>query len=192
MGWVGWQLLVAAILWSVSAAGTPPHPHNWKLAAERADFARPDEPEQAEILAATQFKLVGTTCGPSSHAGSAAVLYPGDEFAFDPQRFRAAWDEGVPLIGVDGLTVLTATDTIGLWSSHALYVQDAIPMASTSPRRTFSKAVATIDYSTGFPTSASGRSIAWNGVGNVTNGGNWVESQMDLQPGDKHDLAHLT
>jgi Lamin Tail Domain len=110
-------------------------------------------------------------------AGGVAVLYPGDELEFMPQRFNAAWGGGVSLIAVDGFTALTATDAIGLWSNHENYLADAIPMATNSPRRTFSTAAAALDYSTGFPAPAGGHSIAWSGNGGVSSGSNWAESQ---------------
>jgi hypothetical protein len=113
-------------------------------------------------------------------AGGVAVLYPGDELQFMPERFNAAWGGGVTLIGVDGFTVLSATDTIGLWASYGLYVADAIPGATSSPRRNFAHAAATINYATGFPESAVGHSIAWNGSGSTANGGNWIESQSGV------------
>ena len=112
-------------------------------------------------------------------AGGTAVLYAGDELDFMPERFNAAWGGGITLIGVDGFTILTTADAIGLWPSHASYLADAIPMTTSSPRRTFASAVATIDYSTGFPVSEDGHSIAWDGSGNATNGANWVESQAE-------------
>jgi hypothetical protein len=75
--------------------------------------------------------------------------------------------------------VLTATDNIGLWPSHADYLDDAIPMATTSPRRTFVNATASINYSTGFPSADSGHSIVWNGTGSSSSGANWVASEVD-------------
>lgn len=110
-------------------------------------------------------------------AGGVAVLYAGDELEFMAERFNDAWGGGIALIGVDGFTALATSDAIGLWSSHASYLGDAIPGATSSPRRTFANAVAAIDYSNGFPASENGGSIAWNGNGSVTSGANWGASQ---------------
>ena len=109
-------------------------------------------------------------------AGGVAVLYPGDELEFMPQRFLDAWGSGITLIPVDGFTVLSETDVIGLWSSYADYQADAIPGAMTSPRRTFSQSKATVNYSAGFPEAGTSRSIAWSGTGSLSDGANWVES----------------
>jgi hypothetical protein len=108
------------------------------------------------------------------------VLYPGDELEFMPERFHAAWGGGITLIGVDGFTVLTANDAIGLWPSYGLYLADAIPGATTSPRRNFTHSAATINYVTGFPEAEMGHSIAWNGVGTAGSGANWIESQSGV------------
>lgn len=128
-------------------------------------------------LSVANISSAGGTRNTVVPAGGVAVLYAGDELDFMPERFHAAWGSGITLIAVDGLTTLTSSDAIGLWSSHASYLADAIPGATTSPRRTFANAVAAIDYSTGFPTAASGRSIAWNGGGSVSSGAHWVQSE---------------
>jgi Lamin Tail Domain len=111
-------------------------------------------------------------------AGGVAVLYPGDELDFAPQRFTGAWGGGITLIPLNGFTSLTATDSIGLWPSHGAYLSDAIPMVTTSPRRTFASAAAALDYSTDFPTARDGRSIAWTGFGSSGSAANWVESEI--------------
>jgi hypothetical protein len=121
-------------------------------------------------IAAANISSAGGTRNTVVPANGAAVLYPGDELQFMTERFTAAWGSGISLIGVDGFTALTATDSIGLWASHADYVADAIPEATTSPRRNFSNAAAAINYATGFPESVAGQSIAWNGIGSVSNG----------------------
>jgi hypothetical protein len=94
-----------------------------------------------------------------------------------PERFADAWGDGITLIGVSGLTDLTATDSIGLWPSYASYVGDTIPNSSSSPRRTFASAAAALNYASGFPAAVEGHSMAWNGSGNVTDASNWVASE---------------
>lgn len=110
-------------------------------------------------------------------AGGVAVLYPGNQFGYNPQRLADAWGNGITFIGLDNFTALTPTDSIGLWSNFTNYSNDTISDATTSPRRNFTNAVAAINYSTGFPQAAAGRSIAWNGTGPITSGANWVASQ---------------
>jgi hypothetical protein len=127
-------------------------------------------------LSAANITSAGGTRNTIVPAGGAAVLYPGDEFGFMPQRFNAAWGGNVPLIGVDGLTVLTDVDAIGLWPSYSSYLSDTIPMSTMSPRRNFTHATASIDYSTSFPEADDGHSIAWSGSGAVTSGANWIAS----------------
>jgi len=131
-------------------------------------------------LTAANISSAGGTRNTIVPAGGVAVLYAGDELDFAPERFQAAWGSGITLIAVDGFTTLTGSDAIGLWSSHASYLADAIPGATSSPRRTFASAVAAIDYSTGFPTAASGRSIAWNGSGHVSSGAHWAPSENGI------------
>jgi hypothetical protein len=128
-------------------------------------------------LAAANIDDAGGSRNTIVPAGAVAVLYPGDELDFMPERFTDAWGAGITLIGVNGLTVLTPTDAIGLWQSHDDYMDDAIPMATMSPRRTFTSAAASINYATGFPSADPGHSIAWNGTGGTTIGSNWVASQ---------------
>jgi hypothetical protein len=111
-------------------------------------------------------------------AGGVAVLYPGDELAFMPERFRDAWGSGITLVGVNGLTALSTGDAIGLWPSRASYNADAIAGSTTSPRRTFNSAAASFNYSTLDPVD-TGHSIAWNGTGTATDAANWVQSQED-------------
>lgn len=125
---------------------------------------------QANIVAAAGRNTVVPAQG-------VAVLYPGDSLGFDPMRFTNAWGGGIPLIGVDGFTRLAALDAIGLWPSHAGYLADAIPMSTTSPRRTFASAAASLNYTSGFPSAGAGRSIAWSGSGSVASGANWVVSE---------------
>jgi hypothetical protein len=110
-------------------------------------------------------------------AGGAAVLYNGTDLNFDPMRFTNAWGSGITLVPVSSFTSLTTGDAIGLWNSQTSYKADEL-MSSTSPRRTFNSAVASVNFATtnGFPTATSGHSIAWKGTGSVTTGSNWVAS----------------
>ncbi len=128
-------------------------------------------------FAAANISSSGGTRNTIVPASGVAVLYPGDELDFMPARFNAAWGGGVTLIGVDGFTTLTGTDSIGLWSNHANYMADAIPGATSSPRRTFASAAAALNYATGFPTASTGHSIAWNGTAPTSSGANWEESE---------------
>jgi hypothetical protein len=120
-------------------------------------------------------------------AGGVAVLYAGESLDFMPERFSAAWGPGITLIGVDGFPTLTAGDAIGLWSSYSNYLADAIPDPMGGPHRTFVNAAAAIDFTTGFPAAADGRSIAWNGNDSATSGANWVASQ----PGVLHAVTSV-
>jgi hypothetical protein len=108
-------------------------------------------------------------------AGGVAVLYPADELDFMPARFTDAWGSGITLIGVNGLTQLGQADAIGLWPSRASYDADTIPDVTVSPRRTFSSAIASFDYTTA-PVPEDGHSIAWNGIDSPTNSANWLAS----------------
>jgi hypothetical protein len=136
-----------------------------------------DDDDDPSIAAANINAADGNTVIP---AGGVAVLYPGDELDFTPERFNSAWGGGITLIGVNGFTSLTAGDAIGLWSSLSSYQSDTLP-STVSPRRTFTHAVTSISYSTGFPTAATGHSIAWTGGGTSTNGANWIQSEAGSQ-----------
>jgi hypothetical protein len=116
-------------------------------------------------------------------AGGVAVLYAGDQLGFTPARFSAAWGGEINLIGVDGFAALTEGDAIGLWPSYSAYAADTIVGATTSPRRTFAGAAATLDYSVGFPSARNRRSIAWQGTGSPNDGAQWVESTAGVGGG---------
>lgn len=131
-------------------------------------------------LSAPNITSAGGTRNTIVPAGGVAVLYAGDQFNFATDRFTAAWSGGVTLVAVDGLTALTDADSIGLWPNHAAYLADTIPMSTVSPRRTFTNAAASLNYTTGFPEANNAHSIAWNGSGSPTDGANWVESQAGL------------
>jgi hypothetical protein len=133
-----------------------------------------DDDDDAHFAEANISAANGNTTIP---AGGVAVLYAGDELEFMPQRFLNAWGTDTTLIPVAGFTTLTATDTIGLWPSHVDYMNDAIAMATSSPRRTFQSTAVSLDYDVTFPAASVGRSIAWNGVGSRSDGANWVESE---------------
>ncbi len=138
-----------------------------------------DDDDDAELGQFNISNFRGNTIVP---AGGVAVLYPGDELNFMPQRFTDAWGSGITLIPVDGLSSLGNEDAIGFWPSRALYVADTIANSSTSPRRTFVNAAAKLDYSAanGFPTAASGHSIAWSGNGSWTDSPNWIQSEVGI------------
>ncbi len=110
-------------------------------------------------------------------AGGVAVLYNGTDLNFDPARFTNSWGSGITLVPVSGFTSLSVGDSIGLWNNQTSYKADEL-MSSTSPRRTFNSAVASVNFATtnGFPSATSGHSIAWGGAGNVANGANWLVS----------------
>ncbi len=140
-------------------------------------FDDDDDPTINALVGANIRAANGNTLVP---AGGVAVLYPGSDLDFMPERFRSAWGSAVNLIPVNGFTSLTATDSLGLWPSYAAYAADTIPAAATSPRRTFGSAAAVLDYSSGFPAARNQRSIAWNGVGSPSAGANWVESEAQV------------
>lgn len=133
-----------------------------------------DDDDDTKIGAANISNVNGNTIVP---AGGVAVLYNGSDLNFDPTRFTNAWGSGITLVPVNGFTSLTPGDAIGLWSSHASYSADDL-MVPTSPRRTFNSAVVSVNFATtnGFPATTNGHSIAWNGVGSGSGGGNWVAS----------------
>jgi hypothetical protein len=140
-----------------------------------------DDDSTINAMAGANIRAVnGNTIVP---AGGVAVLYPGDELDFMPTRFTDAWGVGTNLIAVDGFTSLTGTDAIGLWPSYAAYAADTIPMVTTSPRRTFAGAAATLSYATGFPAASNKRSIAWDGTGSPSDGMQWVESEPGVGGG---------
>jgi hypothetical protein len=131
-----------------------------------------DDDDDSSVSAANISASKGNTIVP---AGGAAVLYNGTDLNFEPTRFTNAWGSGITLVPVSGFTSLTVGDSIGLWNSQASYKADEL-MSSTSPRRTFNSAVASVNVATtnGFPSATSGQSIAWGGAGNVANGANWL------------------
>lgn len=108
-------------------------------------------------------------------AGGVAVLYPGSDLGYVPERFTSAWGSSVNLIPVVGFTSLTATDAIGLWPSQSAQAADALP-GTTAPRRTFASAAASLNFATGFPEVRNRRSMAWKGTGSWSDGSQWVES----------------
>jgi hypothetical protein len=122
--------------------------------------------------------LNGNTTVP---AGGVAVLYPGDALNFTPQRLLDAWQVDITLIAVDdfGNGLANTGDAIGLWQTYDDYLLDTLP-GTTSPRRMFTHAKASIDYApaNNFPTIANGRSITWNGEGSANDGANWVVSEV--------------
>lgn len=108
-------------------------------------------------------------------AGGVAVLYPGSDLGYAPERFTSAWGSSVNLIPVVGFTSLTATDAIGLWPSQSAHAADALP-GTTAPRRTFASAAALLNFAIGFPEVRNRRSMAWKGTGSWSDGSQWVES----------------
>ena len=133
-----------------------------------------DDDDDSTMSAANISATNGNTIVP---AGGVAVLYNGDDLNFDASRFTNAWGSGITLVSVGSFTSLTAGDAIGLWSSQAVYAGDALA-STTSPRRSFSSAVSSVNFATtnGYPATMNGRSIAWKGTGSVTSGANWVMS----------------
>jgi hypothetical protein len=106
-------------------------------------------------------------------AGGVAVLYAGSDLDFTPSRFTNAWGPGINLIPVNALSELTDGEIIALWPDRASYDAD-----NAGELRTFTQAAVLLNYTSGFPAAAPGRSIAWNGVGSFSNGANWVASEV--------------
>jgi len=133
-----------------------------------------DDDDDSSVVMPNVSSTHGNTIVP---AGGVAVLYNGTDLNFDPARFTNAWGAGTTLVPVSGFTSLSAGDAIGLWNSQVSYAADDL-MSSSSPRRTFNSAVASINFATtnGFPSTTNGHSIAWNGIGSSATGAKWVSS----------------
>lgn len=153
--------------------------HNTTAAAVNLNGWVFDDDDDPHVATANIDQAHGNTIVP---ARGVALLYAGDELDFMSQRFQNAWPSEIILIPLNGLTSLTPADAVGLWASREAYLADAIPMATTSPRRTFANAITAIAYTeeNGFPAAASGHSIAWNGQGNATDGAQWVQSEEQV------------
>src|SRR5215204_5700355 len=103
-----------------------------------------DDDDDSTMSAANIDAVNGNTI---VQAGGVAVLYNGGDLNFDPSRFTTAWGSGIMLVPVSTFSSLTAADSIGLWSSHANYVADALS-STTSPRRSFNSTVTSVNFAT--------------------------------------------
>jgi hypothetical protein len=123
-------------------------------------------------------------------AGGVAVLYNAETNALgsNPARFTNTWGTPINLIGVSTFTSLANSgDAIGLWDSLADYQADDL-MVMSGTRRTFNSAVSNVDYTTGYPSTTNGRSLAWKGTGSVTDPMQWVAS-VDGEFGARTSVA---
>lgn len=123
-------------------------------------------------------------------AGGVAVLY--DAFlgstnpaTFDAQPFRDSWGlaPSVPVIGVGFMPFLVENGSIGIWADAASYNADVEsvedpenPGVFIDQITSFNNAIASLDYSVGFPNGDNMSSIAWSGNGDRTDGANWALS----------------
>jgi hypothetical protein len=148
--------------------------HNTTASPVNLDGWVLDDDDESTMGAANIVATNGNTMVP---AGGVAVLYNGGDLNFDPSRFTSAWGGGINLIPVSNFSSLSQGDAIGLWNSQDSYAGDAL-VSTMSPRRTFNSAVASINFATtnGYPTTTDGHSLAWRGLGSVTNGANWSAS----------------
>jgi len=138
-----------------------------------------DDDDDVPVSAAAVSNIKSANGNTVVPAGGVAVLYAGSDLDFMPGRFTNAWGSGINLIPVNSLTSLTDTDAIGLWPNRTAYDADDLG-PGMNPRRSFDNATASLDYSSGFPTASSGRSIAWNGTVSATSAANWVESEANV------------
>ena len=140
--------------------------HGWVL----------DDDDNTNIVGPNIDRGLGNTIVP---AGGIAVIYNGEALNYQPARFTAAWGSVANLIPVGSFSELTMDDAVGLWSSHAQYVSDAIanPMAG-EPRRTFTKSMASVRFAAanGYPAMVNGHSIAWGGAGSPATPSQWASS----------------
>jgi hypothetical protein len=133
-----------------------------------------DDDDDPTMGAANIDATKGNTIVPG---GGVAVLYNGGDLNFDSSRFTSAWGSGITLVPVSNFSPLSVGDAIGLWNSQTSYAADTLA-STTSPRRTFNSAVTSVNFATtnGYPAVTNGHSIAWKGVGSVTNPANWTAS----------------
>ncbi|HEY3391482.1 MAG TPA: lamin tail domain-containing protein, partial [Lacipirellulaceae bacterium] len=147
-----------------NTSGSPVNLDGWVL----------DDDDDPNMAAANISAANGNTIVP---AGGGAVLYNGGDLNFDASRFTTAWGGGYTLVPVSTFSPLTAGDAVGLWPSRDAYLADDL-MSTTSPRRSFNSAAASVNYamSSGYPATTNGHSIAWNGAGSVSTPANWISS----------------
>jgi hypothetical protein len=148
--------------------------HNTSASPVNLDGWVLDDDDDSTMSAANIKAANGNTIVP---AGGVAVLYNGGDLNFTPSRFTNAWGGNITLVPVSTFSSLSVGDAIGLWNSHASYAADDL-MSMTSPRRSFNGTVTSVNFATtnGYPAATNGHSIAWRGVGSVTNGANWSAS----------------
>lgn len=129
-------------------------------------------------------------------AGRVAVIYDAFSLEFPAQNydanlFRQAWgiDPNTPVIAADHWPGLSNTNgsqgqSIGFWANNTDYQMDLVtgidPNGQPDPNNpmvgSFANTQFSIDFSSGFPNSGDGKSLAWSGNGNYQNGSQWVIS----------------
>ena len=130
--------------------------------------------------------------------GEIAVIYDGffstgDPNNFNDQPFRDAWGlgNGVKLIGASFFPGMNNTpgnqgQSIGFWPNADAWRLDQSPVEDdpenepgvfTNRTTSFTNAAFSIDFSAAeFPTVDGSSSITWTGNGDITAGGNWLQS----------------
>ena len=139
-----------------------------------------DDDDDNSLVSANINSATGNTIVP---AGGVAVLYNASASGLDftPTRFTNTWSAPITLIGVDPFVggLANSGDALGLWSSLSSYQADDL-MVPSGTRRTFASAATSLNYTagSGYPSTTNGRSIAWQGTGNVTDPMQWTASVL--------------
>jgi hypothetical protein len=137
-----------------------------------------DDDDESSLASANINSGTGNTIVP---AGGVAVLYNASAAAlnFNPTRFTNTWGTPITLIGVSPFVgnLANSGDAFALWPSLTSYQADDL-MVMSGTRRTFNSAVTSLDYraGSGYPSATNGHSIAWTGMGDVTDPMQWTAS----------------
>lgn len=112
----------------------------------------------------------------------------GNPLNFDADNVRSAWgiDPNTPVFAASFWPSLNNTpgnlqQSIAYWENQTALDMDFAPEDPNDPNGVqevvqFDNAAFRLDFRTGFPVPAEGRSIVWTGSGDNEDGSNWVES----------------